>query len=228
MRENGLVIAIDGVVASGKGTLARLLAEKLGYIHIDTGAMYRAVTFHLLEKEININDEVTVCSEIEKIDVSFEVNKETKVNEVFLNEESIESKIRNERISKNVPHVAHIPCVRVFARDHQRSYGEKGGIVLDGRDIGTVVFPGADLKIFLTADAEVRAKRRFDELVGKGQEASFEDILKDLNKRDEYDMSAKISPLKQAEDAILVDSTNMTIPEVVDYVYDLAQQKLKS
>ncbi|NCS99542.1 (d)CMP kinase [Candidatus Parcubacteria bacterium] len=221
-----LVIAIDGVVASGKGTLARLVAEKLGYIHIDTGAIFRAITLEVLRRDIKPDDVSNIENFLEEIDISFKKNNETGKNEIYINGENVESQVRDPKISKKVPIVAHIPKVREFVRSIQHTQAENGGIVLDGRDIGTVVFPEADLKIFLTADAEVRAKRRFDELKEKVRDSKYEDILSDLNSRDQYDMNVEISPLKQAEDAVLIDSTQMSIPEVVETVYDLAREKL--
>jgi cytidylate kinase len=227
MRENGLVVAIDGVVASGKGTLARMLAEKLGYIHIDTGAMYRAITFYLLEKEIDIENSDLVITMLPEISLEFKYNNNSGQNEIWLNGKNLEKDIRTERISKHVPVVAHIKEAREFTRHMQHGYADQGGIVLDGRDIGTIVFPDADLKIFLDADAEVRAKRRFDEMVQKGNPANLDQILEDLNSRDEYDRNAEYGKLTQADDAILIDSTHMTIPEVVDEAYRLAKEKLE-
>jgi cytidylate kinase len=226
MKKNGLVIAIDGVVASGKGTLARILAEKLGYIHIDTGAMYRAITYYLLEKKIDIHNTDAVLAELPNISLDFRHSETSGKNEIWLNGLNLEKEIRTERISKHVPIVAHIKKVRDFARVFQHEYADHGGIVLDGRDIGTVVFPDADLKIFLVADPEVRAKRRFDEMVEKGSEADYEKILKELNSRDDYDRNAEHGKLAQAEDAILIDSTHMAIPEVVETVYELAKERM--
>ncbi|MFT5360067.1 MAG: cytidylate kinase [Candidatus Paceibacteria bacterium] len=224
--DKNLVIAIDGVVASGKGTLARLVAEKLGYIHIDTGSIFRAITLEVVRKKIDLEDVKSIVALLDTLRISFVFNGDYGRNEILLNGEHVESSIRNPDISKKVPIVAHISEVREFARSLQHKYAEKGGIVLDGRDIGTVVFPNADLKIFLDAEAAVRAKRRHKELQEKGQIANYRDILDDLNSRDSYDRAAKISPLKQADDAIFIDSTNMPIPEVVDMVYKLAKEKL--
>jgi cytidylate kinase len=225
--DKNLVIAIDGVVASGKGTLARLVAEKLGYIHIDTGSIFRAITLEVVRKKIDLEDVKSIAALLDTLRISFVFNGDYGRNEILLNGEHVESSIRNPDISKKVPIVAHISEVREFARSLQHKYAEKGGIVLDGRDIGTVVFPNADLKIFLDAEAAVRAKRRHKELQEKGQIANYRDILDDLNSRDSYDRAAKISPLKQADDAIFIDSTNMPIPEVVDMVYKLAKEKLQ-
>ncbi len=225
--EKKIIIAIDGVVASGKGTLARLVAQRLGYIHIDTGAMYRALTLVTERRGIDSSDESSIISILPEINISFQLNKETGKNEVCLDNESVEHLIRTRRISKEVPFIAHIPKVREFTRELQHNYAKDKGIVLDGRDIGTTVFPEAELKIFLVADPEVRAERRHKELRDKGQEVSFESILEDLNKRDLYDTTAEIGRLEQAKDAILIDSTNLSIPEVVDIVTSLAEERIR-
>ena len=218
-------IAIDGVVASGKGTLAKLLAERLGYIHIDSGALYRAITLHILNSGIDAEDSSAVIDILPSITLSFEHNKETGKNEIVLNGKNVERDIRQMSVSEKVSPVAVIPEVRHFVTQIQRDHVEDG-IVIDGRDIGTVVLPDADLKIFLTADAEVRAKRRFKELQEKGDPVSYENVLENLQMRDHTDSTRKTSPLKQAEDAILIDSTHMPIPEVVETVYELAKERM--
>lgn len=223
-----LIIAIDGVVASGKGTLARLLAEKLGYIHIDSGALYRAVTYYALEKGLDTGDREGIVASLEEISIEFKKNTESGQNELWLGGECIEHLIRTPRVSDHVSEIGKIPEVRSFVNTIQRAHVEEGGIVIDGRDIGTVVLPEADLKIFLTADAEIRAERRFKEFQERGQEISFDEVLTSIQERDYADINREISPLKQASDAILVDSTHMTIPEVVDYAYNLALAKLSN
>lgn len=224
--EKKIIIAIDGVVASGKGTLARLVAQRLGYIHIDSGALYRAVTYFILEQGLSLTDDKEIIKNLKYISIEFRQNLESNQDELWLNGENIEHLIRTPHVTEKVSIVGKIPEVRKFVNNIQRSHVKKGGIVIDGRDIGTVVLPEADLKIFLTAEANVRAERRFREFQKSGQDISFDTVLQSIQERDFSDMNRSISPLKQAEDAVLVDSTNMTIPEVVDYVYDLALAKL--
>ncbi|MDH5442086.1 MAG: (d)CMP kinase [Candidatus Nomurabacteria bacterium] len=217
-----IIIAIDGVVGVGKGTLARLLAEKLRYVHIDSGAMYRAVTLHFLENSIDVNDTDAMVGELPNIDISFQVDPVTGANETWLNGENVEQKIRTQIISSRVPLVAQVPEIRKFLYTKQIEFGKDKGMVMEGRDIGTHIFPDAELKIFLTADADVRAQRRHQELLERGDDISLGQVLDSIKQRDKADMERAMSPLVKAEDAIEIDSTNMTIPQVVDRAYELA------
>lgn len=225
--KNKLAIAIDGVVASGKGTLAKLVAERLGYIHIDSGSLYRAITVYMLDKSISVTDTKTIIDSLADIKIEFEKSEDLVSKKILLNGQDVSSRIREMVVSEHVSYVAAIPEVRHFVTGIQRSFASSGGIVIDGRDIGTVVLPDAELKIFLVADPEVRAKRRFKELQQKGEtQVTYEEVLGNLRERDHLDSTREVSPLKQAEDGILLDSTNLTIPEVVDKVYNLAKDRL--
>lgn len=212
-----IVIAIDGFSSCGKSTMAKDLAREIGYIYIDSGAMYRAVTLFCIENNIfdaenNINESL-LKEKIGSINISFKLDKETKVPQTYLNGVNVESKIRTMEVSSKVSYVAAIGFVREALVRQQQLMGNEKGIVMDGRDIGTTVFPEAELKIFVTASAEVRAQRRYDELKVKGQQASFEEILHNVKERDRIDQTREVSPLKKADDAILLDNSNMTIPE---------------
>ncbi|NPA68206.1 MAG: (d)CMP kinase, partial [Chlorobi bacterium] len=226
-----LVIAIDGHSSCGKSTLAKALANHFGYKYIDTGAMYRAVTLYVIENNLFKNgkiDEEKLKKDLDngKIQIDFKYNPELKKSETYLNGKNVENKIRGIEVSKLVSPVAEIPFVRKKLVDLQRNTGKDGGIVMDGRDIGTNVFPDADLKIFLTADAKVRAERRYKELKEKGQDVSFEDILKNVKERDYIDSHRETNPLRQAEDAVLIDNTNITINEQTQIAINLVNKIL--
>ena len=212
-----ITIAIDGHSSCGKSTMAKDLAKKIGYVYVDTGAMYRAVTLFALRNNLFEEDGAIKVDELEKrmdeIKISFKFNTETQRPDTYLNGELVEKEIRGMEVSNHVSPIAAIGFVREAMVAQQQRMGKKGGIVMDGRDIGTVVFPNAELKVFVTATAEVRAQRRYDELKGKGQEADFEEILKNVQERDYIDSHREVSPLRQAEDALLLDNSNMTIPE---------------
>lgn len=219
-----IIVAIDGHSSCGKSTMAKDLASKIGYTYIDTGAMYRAVTYYALQHGM-FADDGTILSDLLKpamddIHISFEFNEETRRPDTYLNGEYIEDKIRGLEVSAHVSPIATIGFVREAMVAQQQEMGKKKGIVMDGRDIGTVVFPEAELKVFVTASAEVRAQRRFDELTGKGQEVSFEEILENVKERDRIDSSREISPLRQADDAILLDNSNLTIPEQNEWLME--------
>ena len=212
-----ITIAIDGFSSCGKSTMAKDLAKEIGYIYIDSGAMYRAVTLYCLENSLFNSDGSVNSEELKKhindISVSFCLNEATLKPETFLNGVNVESKIRTMEVSSRVSLVAALGFVREALVKLQQEMGKSKGIVMDGRDIGTVVFPDAELKIFVTASAEIRAKRRFDELMAKGQEVSFDEILKNVEERDRIDQTRSVSPLRKADDAIVLDNSNMTVEE---------------
>ena len=211
-----MVIAIDGHSSCGKSTMAKKLAKDLGYIYVDTGAMYRAVTLYCMRNGIIADGKVDnekLTEAMPLIKVSFKLNPSTGLPETYLGDECVENVIRTIEVSNNVSPVAAIPLVREAMVSQQRQMGENQDIVMDGRDIGTTVFPHADLKIFVTASAPVRAQRRFDELKAKGMPADYEDILKNVEERDYIDSHREVSPLRQAPDALLLDNSEMTIEQ---------------
>lgn len=213
-----IIIALDGHSSCGKSTMAKWLAAKIGYVYVDTGAMYRAVTLYALRngyfngEEIN-TDSLQADINEEKITVSFKFNPETQRPDTYLNGELVETEIRQMEVSNRVSPIAAIPFVREFLTVQQKAMGNEKGIVMDGRDIGTAVFPQAELKIFVTASAEVRARRRYDELTAKGDKVEFADILKNVQERDYIDSHREVAPLRQAEDAIVLDNSNLTKDE---------------
>lgn len=209
-----IIIAVDGFSSTGKSTLAKELAKKLAYGYIDTGAMYRAVTLYFLRNEVDIKDGEAVRLALLNIEISFQ-SIEGK-NTTFLNEENIEEEIRKMYVSEFVSPVATVSAVRSALVKLQKIMGDKKGIVMDGRDIGTVVFPNAELKIFVTADPDVRTQRRLSELEGKGQVVDFEEVKKNLTERDYIDSNREDSPLRQAEDARVLDNTDLTREEQLD------------
>lgn len=220
-----ITIAIDGFSSCGKSTMAKSLAKSLGYIYIDSGAMYRAVSLFCLQKGLISQgkvDENKLETLIQNMEIEFK--KGTDGNpRTFLNGTDVEKEIRGLEVSGVVSMVSAIPFVREAMVRIQQSFGKKGGIVMDGRDIGTVVFPDAELKIFVTADACVRARRRYDELVEKGQPEDFERILKNIENRDYLDQTREISPLKKADDAIVLDNSHMTLDEQDKWLIDKAE-----
>lgn len=226
-----ITIAIDGHSSCGKSTMAKELARRLGYIYVDTGAMYRTVTLYAMRNNLFTSDGEVMVDELEKkmsdIKVSFCLNKETGKPDACLNDEVVETIIRSIEVSNHVSKIAAIPFVREAMVDQQRRMGAEKGIVMDGRDIGTTVFPDAELKIFVTASAQVRAQRRFDELQQKGMPADFEEILKNVEERDYLDSHREVSPLRQAEDAILLDNSNMTIPEQNEWLIQQVEKALQ-
>lgn len=217
-----IIIAIDGFSSCGKSTMAKDLAKEIGYIYIDSGAMYRAVTLYCIENGIfdsnnNIQEE-KLKERIADINITFKLNKETQRPDTYLNGILVEDKIRTMEVSSRVSPVATLGFVREALVKLQQSMGKEKGIVMDGRDIGTAVFPDAELKIFVTASAEIRAQRRYDELKAKGMEASYEEILHNVEERDKIDQTRKVSPLRKADDAILLDNSNMTIAEQKEWL----------
>ena len=212
-----IIIAIDGHSSCGKSTMAKALAQQVGYIYVDSGAMYRAVTlFALREQLFNADGSVqaeALQARMSDVKVHFKLDPDTHLPVTYLNEERVEDEIRTLEVSQHVSPIAALPFVREAMTVAQQAMGEEKGIVMDGRDIGTAVFPHAELKIFVTASAEVRAQRRFDELQAKGLPASYEDILKNVQERDYIDSHREVSPLRQAEDALVLDNSHLTREE---------------
>ncbi len=212
-----IIIAIDGHSSCGKSTMAKALAQQVGYIYVDSGAMYRAVTlFALREQLFNADGSVqaeALQARMPDVKVHFKLDSATNLPVTYLNEERVEDEIRTLEVSQHVSPIAALPFVREAMTAAQQTMGEEKGIVMDGRDIGTAVFPHAELKIFVTASAEVRAQRRFDELQAKGLPASYEDILKNVQERDYIDSHREVSPLRQAEDALVLDNSHLTREE---------------
>jgi len=217
-----ITIAIDGHSSCGKSTMAKDLARKVGYIYVDTGAMYRSVTLYALRHGLFNEDgtirEAELQSQMNDINITFLLNEETGRPDTYLNGECVEQEIRSLEVSNHVSPIAAIPFVREAMVAQQQAMGRDKGVVMDGRDIGTVVFPNAELKIFVTASAQVRAQRRYDELQAKGMPADFDDILKNVEERDYIDSHREVSPLRQAPDAILLDNSHMTIAEQNDWL----------
>lgn len=224
-----ITIAIDGFSSTGKSTLAKQLAKHLGYVYVDTGAMYRAVTLYAMEEgfisEDYFNKEGLVDS-LGDISLQFLFNPELGYAEIYLNEENVEGRIRSLSVSALVSRVAEISAVRARLVEQQQHMGENKGVVMDGRDIGTVVFPNAELKLFMTASPETRAQRRFDELTQKGDSVTFEAVLKNVQERDHIDSHRKDSPLVKAADAVEIDNSHLTIPEQFQKVLSLVKERL--
>ncbi len=214
-------VAIDGPAGAGKSTIAKLVAKNLGLVYVDTGAMYRAVALYILESGIDITDKAAVADKCKgaNVDIKYEDGNQN----VYLNGNNVTGRLREEAVGNTASVTSAVPEVRAQIFSLQRGLAERGGVIMDGRDIGTVVMPDADVKIYLTASSEVRATRRVKELLEKGEKADFEEIKKDIEERDHRDMTREISPLKQADDAILVDTSDMTIEEVVEKIGSLCK-----
>ncbi|MFW5831661.1 MAG: (d)CMP kinase [Prolixibacteraceae bacterium] len=230
-RSNDIVIAIDGHSSCGKSTMAKSLAKKLGYIYIDSGAMYRAVTLFALRNgwiENGKPNEEKIIEGLKNVEITFRWDNETEKNTTFLNGENIEDEIRQLEVSRNVSPVSTIPGVRHEMVKQQRENSKNKGIVMDGRDIGTVVFPDAELKIFMTASPEVRAQRRYDELKEKGNPVDFNEILKNVRERDQIDSNRAVSPLKKADDALVLDNSNLTREEQLQWTLEKVEQIKKT
>lgn len=209
-----IVIAIDGFSSCGKSTMAKALARNIDYLYFDSGAMYRAVAYYCMQNGIITNGEIDtekLRTAMSNIKITFAADEETKNSVTYLNGVNVESEIRTLEVSQHVSHVAALDFVRTALIEQQRQMGKAKGIVMDGRDIGTTVFPDAELKIFVTASAEVRARRRYDELVARGSNPNYEEILANVIERDHLDQTREISPLRKADDALLLDNSNMTI-----------------
>ena len=225
-----ITIAIDGHSSCGKSTMAKDLARKVGYIYVDTGAMYRSVTLYALRKGLFEADGSVKTQELEQempnIQISFQLNAETGRPDTYLNGECVEKEIRSLEVSNHVSPIAAIGFVRRALVAQQQQMGKDKGVVMDGRDIGTVVLPNAPVKVYLTASVEERARRRYKEQLEKGMDCDFETIKQDIAKRDHRDMTREASPLRQAEDAVLIDSSDLTIDEVTEKIISLINAKL--
>lgn len=217
-----IIIAIDGYSSCGKSTMAKDLAKEIGYIYVDTGAMYRAITLYALRNNLFEENGGIKTDELKaqmsQIHISFRLNKETGRPETYLNGENVEKEIRSMEVSSHVSPIATVDFVRAALVEQQQRMGEEKGIVMDGRDIGTVVFPHAELKIFVTASAEVRAQRRYDELMAKGENVNFDEILRNVQERDYIDSHREVSPLRKADDALELDNSHMSIAEQKDWL----------
>ena len=228
MKQNKIIIALDGNSSCGKSTFAKLIAAELGYAYIDTGAMYRAVTLAAMEAGLFNETDEPPREEIEAllghVELNLKFNPEKQRTEIFLNGRMVEDAIRKMDVSAHVSYIAAISAVRKKMVEYQRRLGKDKGIVMDGRDIGTVVFPGAAIKIFLTASLEVRAERRYKELIEKGMAAEFSEVKSNLEKRDYIDSNRNDSPLKMADDAILLDNSHMTLEQQLTWFRELYKQ----
>ncbi len=218
-----IIIAIDGPAGSGKSTSARLTAQKLGYLYIDTGAMYRAVTLAFIRSKAEFNED-NICKIVQKITISLKYSTNGQIT--FLNGEDVSEEIRTDSVTQLVSPISAFECVRKKLVSQQQEMGKNGGVVMDGRDIGTVVFPDAQLKIFLLASIDARATRRQLELKQKRINLTFEEVKQQIIERDIYDSTREISPLKKADDAIEIDTTNLTIQHQTDLIVSLAQKRI--
>ena len=218
-------IAIDGPASAGKSTIAKKVAEQLGYIYLDTGAMYRTLTYAALSSEVDLQDEEALHTLLKGIRITFST-AENEMQRVFLNDEDVTDSIRSEEVTQNVSLVSSFAKVREEMVARQKSIARSGGVVMDGRDIGTVVLPDAEVKIFMTATAEERALRRYKENIAKGMTTSLEELTEDMKRRDHLDSTRSVSPLKKAEDAIVLDSTHLEIDEVVKQILGIIEVSL--
>lgn len=226
-----IIIAIDGFSSCGKSTMAKDLAREIGYIYIDSGAMYRAVTLYSIENGLFNEggiDAGQLKEQIGNIHISFRLNPETGRPDTYLNGVNVEDKIRSMEVSSRVSPVAALDFVREAMVTQQQEMGKAKGIVMDGRDIGTTVFPDAELKIFVTASPEIRAQRRYDELKAKGEEASFDKILENVKQRDYIDQNREVSPLRKADDALLLDNSRMSIAQQKDWLAEQFEKAIRS
>lgn len=222
-----IIIAIDGHSSCGKSSTAKKVAAILSYAFVDTGAMYRSVALNFFRNKVSLEDEKSILAQLDLIDIEFKFNSDRLASDTYLNGENVEQEIRKQYISEYVSQVSSIVSVRKAMVSLQQRMGEKKGIVMDGRDIGTVVFPQAEIKIYMTAQPEIRAQRRQAELEAKGEDVSFETILANLKMRDELDMNREEGPLKKAADAIVLDTSYTSFDEQVNFILDLAYQKIQ-
>ena len=218
-------VAIDGPAGAGKSTIAKLCAKKMNLVYVDTGAMYRAVALYLLESGIDVNNRAAVAEKCSGANV--DIKYEDGIQNVYLNGVNVTGRLREEAVGNTASVTSAVPEVRSQIFSLQRGLAERGGVIMDGRDIGTVVMPDADVKIYLTASSEVRARRRVLELEAKGEKPDFEEVKRDIEERDHRDMTREISPLKQADDAVLVDTSDMTIDQVAEKICSLCDEFLK-
>lgn len=238
-----IIIAIDGFSSTGKSTIAKKVAQQLGYVYVDTGAMYRAVTYLALSDNLccatsvfdsttqtfqtyEAVDEEVLVNRLKNSEIQFQFNRELGFSEIYLNGKNIEKEIRGIEVANRVSIVAKIPQVRRYLVNLQQKMGENKGVVMDGRDIGTIVFPDAELKIFMTASEQIRAERRYKELISKGEEVSFENVLQNIRQRDYLDTNREESPLRKADDAIVLDNSNATIDDLTHQIVQMALDKI--
>ncbi len=221
-----IIIAIDGYSSCGKSTLAKQLASALHYVYVDSGAMYRAITLYFLRNGINLKKEKNIAEALNNIHLSFSFDNNTDKSIIYLNDENVEAEIRDMLISEKVSEVAAIKAVRTFAVDQQRKIGKQKGIVMDGRDIGTTVFPKAELKIFMTADITVRVERRFKELYKTNKNITIEEVKNNLEMRDYIDSNREVSPLRKADDAHMLDNSNLTMAQQLKIALSWADEKI--
>lgn len=221
-----IIITLDGWSSCGKSTLAKQMAKKLGYVYVDSGAMYRAITLFFLRNHIDWTSRKEVVQALKEIHLDFHFNAKTETSEIYLNDENVEYVIRDLVVAEKVSEIAAIKEVREFAVAQQQKLGKKKGIIMDGRDIGTVVFPDAELKIFMTADNAVRVERRFKELYEKNPNVTIEEVKNNLEMRDYIDSHREISPLRQADDAIVLDNTNLTQEQQLKMALEWVKQTL--
>lgn len=226
--EKKIIITIDGWSSCGKSTLARQLAEKLGYVYIDSGAMYRAITLYFMRNHVDWTNTHAVKNALQNIHLHFEYNSHSNKSEIFLNDENVEYMIRDLVVAEKVSEVSTIAEVRKFAVHQQQKMGKKSNTVMDGRDIGTTVFPEADLKIFMTADVVIRIKRRFAELIIKNPNITIEEVRDNLEMRDYIDSNREVSPLRRADDAVVLDNSNISIEEQLKFAMDLVDKTIKN
>ena len=226
-----ITIAIDGHSSCGKSTMAKDLAREIGYIYIDSGAMYRCCTLFCIEQGLikadGTPDAEALENRMQEIHVSFRLNPDTGRPDTYLNGENVETRIRTMEVSGLVSPVAALPFVRAAMTAQQQAMGREGGIVMDGRDIGTAVFPHAEMKVFVTASDEIRAQRRYDELVAKGEQPDFEAVLQNLRERDHIDSTRAVAPLRQADDALVLDNSHMTIAEQKQWLLDRFKERVE-
>ncbi len=224
-----MIIAIDGLSSTGKSTFAKAIAKAMDYTYLDSGALYRAVTLYALEEGLTdsqgLPDASLLTERLRDITVSFCRNPATGLSETYLNGKNVEERIRSLDVSRSVSPVSVIPRVREFVDNELRKWGEKKGVVIDGRDIGTAVFPQAELKIFMTAPAHVRARRRLDEMKAKGEEATFEEVLDNVLSRDHLDSTREVHPLTRASDAVLLDNGNMSVEEQMEWFKKIMEER---
>lgn len=223
--EKKIIITIDGWSSCGKSTLAKQLAKELGFVYIDSGAMYRAITLYFLRNHIDWTNNNEVAKALKEIIIEFDFNEKSQQSEIHLNGENVEYLIRDLVIAEKVSDVAAIAAVRSFAVAQQKKMGEKKGIVMDGRDIGTTVFPGAELKIFMTADSSVRVERRYREMFEKNPNITIEEVKANLELRDHIDSNREVSPLRKAIDAVELDNTHLTIEQQLSFALQLTKEK---
>ena len=228
-RQRKINIAIDGHASTGKSTTAKALARRLGYVYVDTGAMYRAVTLYALENGLigpGFFDRDRLIDRLDALDIGFRFNPETGTSETYLNGRNVEALIRRPEVAEYVSQVAAVPEVRRKLVEIQQKIARNRGVIMDGRDIGTVVMPDAELKVFMTASPEVRARRRYDEMRAGGQETRYEEVLQNVRQRDRIDSTREASPLRRAGDARLLDNSRMSIPEQIDLILSWVEEVL--